>query len=68
MELWLVFGAVVIGNRTLNVMMQNKYGATPNPNQTWTGGVMNQATDPGTIPTTVAATTTTVTTNISANK
>jgi hypothetical protein len=25
-DLWLVFGAVVIGNRTLNVMMQNKAG------------------------------------------
>lgn len=25
-DLWLVFGAVVIGNRTLNVMLQNKAG------------------------------------------
>lgn len=25
-DLWLVFGAVVIGNRTLNVMMQTKAG------------------------------------------
>jgi len=40
MDLWLVFGAVVIGNRTLNVLMQNKYGAAQNPNQTWAAGIM----------------------------
>jgi len=40
MELWMVFGAVIIGNRTLNVMMQSKYGAPQNPNQTWSAGVM----------------------------
>lgn len=40
MELWMIFGAVVIGNRTLNVMMQNKYGSQTNPSQTWSAGVM----------------------------
>ena len=40
MDLWLVFGAVVIGNRTLNVLMQNKYGNPQNPNQTWSAGIM----------------------------
>ncbi len=35
MDLWLVFGAVVIGNRTLNVWMQNKAGATGDPDSTW---------------------------------
>lgn len=37
MELWLVFGAVVIGNRTLNVWMQNKAGAQGDPDSTWKG-------------------------------
>ena len=35
MDLWLVFGAVVIGNRTLNVMLQNKAGVTGDPDSTW---------------------------------
>ena len=35
MDLWLVFGAVVIGNRTLNVMLQNKAGVSGDPDATW---------------------------------
>jgi hypothetical protein len=35
MDLWLVFGAVVIGNRTLNVMLQNKAGVAADPDSTW---------------------------------
>ncbi len=35
MELWLVFGAVVIGNRTLNVLLQNKAGIQCDPNGSW---------------------------------
>lgn len=34
-DLWLVFGAVVIGNRTLNVMMQNKAGGPGNGDGSW---------------------------------
>lgn len=36
-DLWLVFGAVVIGNRTLNVMLQNKAGVAADPDCTWKG-------------------------------
>jgi|SRR5271157_507818 len=35
MELWLVFGAVVIGNRSLNVWMQNKSGAPCTGDGSW---------------------------------
>lgn len=34
-DLWLVFGAVVIGNRTLNVMMQNKAGVPQTGDGSW---------------------------------
>lgn len=37
MDLWLVFGAVIIGNRTLNVWMQSRAGVTPDPDATWKG-------------------------------
>lgn len=41
MEIWLVFGAVIIGNRTLNVWMQNKAGVQGDPNSTWKGMMTN---------------------------
>lgn len=34
-DLWLVFGGVVIGNRTLNVMLQNKAGGLGNGDGSW---------------------------------
>lgn len=34
-DLWLVFGAVVIGNRTLNVLLQNKAGVSADQAATW---------------------------------
>lgn len=35
MDLWLVFGIVVIGNRTLNVWMQTRAGQPSDPEHTW---------------------------------
>jgi hypothetical protein len=62
MDLWLVFGAVVIGNRTLNVLMQNKYGNAQNPNQTWSAGIMTNTpatSQPGPLTTSSSVTTAT---------
>jgi hypothetical protein len=37
MDLWFVFGAVIIGNRSLNVWMQNKSGAASDPDSSFKG-------------------------------
>jgi hypothetical protein len=75
MDLWLVFGAVVIGNRTLNVLMQAKAGVPPDPANTWKGvnasvlpppdstttTTISQITDPTSVSTTASTTTVTAT-------
>lgn len=56
MELWLVFGAVVIGNRSLNVWMQNKSGQTGNGDGSWKDLIESPADGSGPPPATTQVT------------
>jgi len=67
-DLWLVFGAVVVGNRTMNVMLQNKAGVPSTGDASWKAalqgaqspvdGDSDDKPDPAPASTTVTVTTT----------